>query len=146
MVIEVCPSNMVIEVCPSISDLCFKFGPSFALAQLAWALWSFLSWPTCLPPVLARGSTINSSSQLQPHKSWWSPSPAWTPLARSVLQSTWAFKVHLLLSQHGHWFIQVYHALTRTSDVMARAGREPGALWDRHRTSNTSQKVRATPV
>ncbi len=30
----------------------------------------FLSRPTCLPPVLAGGSTVNSSSQLQLNKSW----------------------------------------------------------------------------
>jgi hypothetical protein len=30
----------------------------------------FLSRPTCLPPVLTGGSTVNSSSQLQPNKSW----------------------------------------------------------------------------
>jgi hypothetical protein len=45
----------------------FKFGPSFASAQLARALRGFLSRPTCLAPVLAGGSTVNSSSQ---NKSW----------------------------------------------------------------------------
>ncbi len=48
--------------------MCFL--PSFASAQLALALQGFLSRPTCLPPVLAGGSTVNSSLQLQPNKSW----------------------------------------------------------------------------
>ncbi len=45
----------------------FKFGPSFASAQLARALWGFLSRPTCLTPVLAGGSTVKSRV---PNKSW----------------------------------------------------------------------------
>ncbi len=50
--------------------LAFQVLPKFASAELALALRVFLSRPTCLPPVLAGGSTINSSSQLQPNKSW----------------------------------------------------------------------------
>ncbi len=89
------------------------------LAKLALALLGFLSRSTCLPLVLAGGSTVHSNSQLQPNKSWSRiqgnrcrpaplPSltdseslravqqrlgrqsvPAWTPLVRSVLQPTW---------------------------------------------------------
>jgi hypothetical protein len=42
----------------------FCFGPSCQGAS------GFLSRPTCLPPVLAGGAIINSSSQLLPYKSW----------------------------------------------------------------------------
>jgi hypothetical protein len=107
----------------------FKFGPSFASAQLARALRSFLSR---LPPVLAGGSTVKSSS---PNKSWSripvnrgrDPSLADSESLRAVQQRlgqqsvlaaglpvtgrecftsnsqpTCAFKVCLLQSQHGH--------------------------------------------
>ena len=69
MVIEVCQPRSARELEPwRISDLCF--GSSIASAQLARALQGFHSRPTCLPPGLAGGSTANSSSQLQPNKSW----------------------------------------------------------------------------
>ena len=69
MVIEVCQPRSARELEPwRISDLCF--GSSIASAQLARALRGFHSRPTCLPPGLAGGSTANSSSQLQPNKSW----------------------------------------------------------------------------
>ncbi len=139
-----------------ISNSYFKFGPSFAPAQLAWALQGFLSRPTCLPPVLAGGSTVKSSLQLQPNKSWSripvnrgraSPRPsladseshraaqqllgrqsvpAWTPLAGSVLQPTCAFTLA---------------EPTWVSGKFKSKSREPGALLDPLRTSDTSQKV-----
>ncbi len=108
----------------------FQVRPKVCIGPTCPGTSGFLSRPTCLPSVLAGGSTINSSLQLQPKKScqwtaagqrhclaWTTQSHwvmaaqpllgrqsvlAWTPLVRSVWQTTWAFKVHLLLSQHGH--------------------------------------------
>jgi hypothetical protein len=73
MVIEVCQSKSALALTWENFKLVFQVRPKFASAQLARALWGFLSRPTCLPPVLAGGSihsTSNSSLQLQPNKSW----------------------------------------------------------------------------
>ncbi len=135
----------------------------------------FCFGPTCPPagasgfsfqahlPASRAGSTINSSLQLQPNKSWFRISvncgraaprpsladlgvtprlgrqsvPAWTPLARSVLQPSWAFKVCLLLSQHEK-------ASGKLKLIMSKpvtSWPEPGERRVTRRTSNTSQKV-----
>jgi hypothetical protein len=133
-----------------ISNLCFKFGPSFASAQLARALRGFLSRPTCLPPVLAGGSTVKSSS---PNKSWSRipvnsgrdasmPSladseslraaqqrlgrqsvPAWTPLAGSVShQISNQLALSRSVSCRANMGIREILVDIQTSDVMACAG------------------------
>jgi len=130
----------------------FKFGPSFASAQLALALRGFISRPTCLPPVLAGGSTVKSSS---PNKSW-SRIPvnhcrdpsladleslravqqrleqqsvlAWTPLAGSV-----SHQIHnqLALSRsvscRANMGIREIQVDVLTSDVMVGPGAEGAA-------------------
>ncbi len=149
----------------------FKFCPSFASAQLARALWGFLSRPTCLPPVLSGGSIINSSS---PNKSWSriqvnrcraaplplsclaysarellraaqqrlgrQSVPAWTPLARSVSQPTWAFKVCLLQSQHGH------PGNSSRSQDQWRHGRSRGRCRTSARRPTPARRYYAMPV
>ena len=140
----------------------FKFGPSFASAQLARALRSFLSR---LPPVLAGGSTVKSSS---PNKSWSripvnrgrdapQPSladseslraaqqrlgrqsvPAWTPLAGSVSHQ---IRNQLALSRsvscRANMGIREILVDIRTSDVMARAGGAAAAPDVRHQPEGT---------
>jgi hypothetical protein len=137
----------------------FKFGPSFASAQLARALRSFLSR---LPPVLAGGSTVKSSS---PNKSWSriqvnrgrdpsladSESPravqqrlgqqsvlAWTPLAGSVSHQ---IRNQLALSRsvscRANMGIREILVNIWTSDVMARAGGAAAALDVRHQPEGT---------
>ena len=165
MVNEVCPPT-VHELEPwKISNLCFKFGPSFASAQLARALRGFLSRPTCLPPVLAGGSTIKSSL---PNKSW-SRIPvnrgrdpsladleslravqqrlgqqsvlAWTPLAGSVSHQ---ISNQLALSRSdsckANMGIREILVDIRTSDVMARAGVAAAAQDVRNQPERTVRR------
>ena len=146
-----------------ISKLCFKFGPSFASAQLARALRGFLSRPTCLPPVLAGGSTVKSSS---PNKSW-----SRTPVNRgrhpSLADSESLRAVQQRLGQQSvlaaglHWQ-GVFHIKFATNlrfqglslaEPTWASGKfklksgpvtswpEQGARRDPRRTSETSQKV-----
>ncbi len=137
-----------------ISNLCFNFqvwpkfcfGPTFPGA-------------TCLPPVLAGGSTVKSSS---PNKSWSSipvnrgrdPSladseslravqqrlgrqsvPAWTPLAGSVshqIRNQLAPSRSVSCRANMGILEILVDILTRTSDVMARAGGAAAAQDVRH--------------
>ncbi len=129
MVIEVCQSKSTASTLENFK-LVFQVLPKFASAQLAQEHWGFFLGPlACLPCWLEAQLLIqvHNCSQINhgPGNQWtaarqhhslawqtWSHSqhqqlgrqsvPAWTPLARSVSQPTWAFKVHLLLSQHGH--------------------------------------------
>jgi hypothetical protein len=148
----------------------FKFGSSFASAQLARALRGFLSMPTCLPPVLAGGSTVKSSS---PNKSWSripvnrgrdapQPSladseslraaqqrlgrqselvPAWTPLAGSVSHQ---ICIQLALSRpvscRANMGIREILVDIRTSDVMARAGVAAAAQDVRNQPERTVRR------
>ncbi len=152
---------MVNEVCQPTSlnlgkfqscVLTFKFGPSFASAQLARALQSFLSR---LPPVLAGGSTVKSSS---PNKSWsrilvnrcLDPSLAdseslravqqqlgqqsvlaWTPLAGSVShQISNQLALSRSVSCRANMGIQEIQVDVQTSDVVAGAGGAAGPAPD----------------
>ncbi len=138
-----------------ISNLCFKFGPSFASAQLALALRGFLSRPTCLPPVLAGGSTVKSSS---PNKSW-SRILAWQTLSHSgQLSSGWGdsqsqpglhwqgvFRNQLALSRsvscRANMGIQEIQVEVLTSDVMAEAGGAAGPALDvQHQPEGTVRR------
>ncbi len=161
MVIEDCHPRSAWELEPErISDLCFV--PFFGFCPTCPGVSGFLSRPTCLPTVLAGGSTVNSSLQLQPNKSWSriqvnhcraapppsladseslraaqprlgrQAAPAWTPLAGSVSQPTRAFKDSLLRSQHAGKFELM------SGPVMPWP--EPGALRDPCRASDASQQ------
>ncbi len=55
------------------------FWPKFCFSPSCPGASGFLSRPTCLPPVLAGGSIINSSLQLQRNKLW--PGYQWTVTA-----------------------------------------------------------------
>ena len=142
------------------SNLCFKFGPSFASAQLARALRGFLSRPTCLPPVLAGGSTVKSSS---PNKSWSripvnsgratpQPSPAdseslssrgWGDSQSQPEPSRECFPTNVrfqgLSLAEPTWASGKFKLMS--GPVTSWPGPEPRARLDPRRTSDTSQKV-----
>ena len=138
----------------------FKFGPSFASAQLARALRSFLSR---LPPVLAGGSTVKSSS---PNKSWSripvnrgrDPSLADSESLRAVQQRLGQQSV-LAAGLHWQGLFHIkfttnlrFQGLSLAEPTWASgkfksmsgpvtSWQEPGAQLDPRRTSNTSQQV-----
>ena len=147
----------------NLANMFFKFGPSFASAQLALALRGFLSRPTCLSSVLAGGSTANSSSQLQPNKSW-----SRIPVNCGRARAAWRTRIHSgpqcsrgwgdSQSQPGlHWqgvfsdqfelsrsLAEPTWASGKFKSIMSRpvtSWPEPGARRDQRRTSDTSQKV-----